>query len=271
MRRMCILCFFSFFLFYQSLIGKILIVSDRDQFYDPDNLSQSQVKKEVIFEVPLKIKAIDRKSWIDSINEKKIVLIIHGYNNTSNEAFEFFLRIFQRIESLYEGYICYLWPGNDDFLEYLSAKSYAIGKELPKRLQNLMQNLTLHSNQVDIIAYSMGCRLILETLKAPSQLKVGNVFLLAPAIDNESLEKSEHYSSAIDKCRNIVVFFSKNDKVLNYLYPFVEGDFSLGAKGSENPHLLPPNIHMVNSSPYIKNHQDYSQSEFIFKIIGMVQ
>ena len=138
------------------------------------------------------------------------------------------------------------------------------------RLLGLMEDLSLKAQQVDIISFSMGCRLVLEALNRTSKTLITNLFLLAPAIDNESIEKGERYSLGINNVQKAFIFYSENDQTLNLAYRFIEWDLALGSRGLENSHLARSHVHTVNSSSHINNHHDYSKSKFIFTIISNV-
>lgn len=262
-----VLLFFILLQIYCFSSDQTLVVSDRGQFYNPDKLSRVQTKKVLSLSPPYKAKKIRENEWQKKIAGKKIAVLIHGYNNGEKE-YSFFSRIINKGGSIYDTYICYSWPGGDNFWEYLAAKRLIIRTSLPHRLLALLQELSQVAERVDVIAHSMGCRLILESLKLSSSVTLGNLFLMAPAIDNEALEKGESYFPATSKAAHIFVFFSQNDEVLSLLYPMMEWDLALGSRGPENPKLLLDHIHLIKSDNYIHAHKDYADSDFVFNIIS---
>lgn len=253
-----------------EVFGQVVFVSERQQFHDPEALSSSQAKGSALLKPPFKVDALSQERWVDAIRNRRVALVIHGYNNEYEDSLEFFSNIVDRSSRLYETFICYFWPGYDDFWEYLAAKSMVTETDLPRRLLKLIEELSYHGKQLDVISFSMGCRLALEALNSASDTLVKNLFLLAPAVDNESIEKGERYAPAINKTQKTFVFYSENDSVLSWAYPIAEWDLALGSQGLENPRSILPNVYMVNSTSHIEGHGDYSKSSFIFNIISNV-
>ena len=256
-----------FFLFFLThLYGDVIVVSDRAQFLNPEKISGKQHK----FRPPFRSEPVDHTKWVDQLSDKKVVILIHGYNTDYEHALEFFSTAYNGVEEHYDQAVCYLWPGYDDFWEYLHAKKMVMKTNLAQRLNQLISEISAHTKQTDVFAFSTGCRLILEALKQTPAPSLTNLFLVAPAVDNEALEKGERYFSSIDKTEKTFVFYSKKDGVLNWGYPLYEWDVALGAKGAENPLKVHPKVYLVNSSEYVKKHHDAFSTPYIFNIITNV-
>ncbi|MDX8430889.1 MAG: alpha/beta hydrolase [Candidatus Algichlamydia australiensis] len=246
----------------------IILVSDRHGVHDADRLSDFQVRVKSERDSRDRWSSMPEDLWNSKIKDKKVVLLIHGYNNDYEEASEYFSNLAGGTKDLYDTHVGYLWPGSDDPWEYFDARSLTMESDLSLRLLKLIEEISSDAAQIDIIAFSMGCRLVLEAVKKGEQMRISNVFFMAPAIDNESLERGEISVEDISQVENLFVFYSRRDEVLSLLYPMFELDRALGSGGPENLENVHPNVHLVDSSRYINNHSDYSSSDFIFKHIA---
>ena len=261
---------FCLILVSKGLLAHVVMISNRQGFYDADHLSPKRQIRSVCFQAPYMHMWMDLDDWKENIEGKSVALLIHGYNNDYQDAIGYFSKVMQSAKGLYDHFVCYLWPGGDNFFDYLFAESKASGEVLPKRLMSILGDLSGRTEKIDVIAHSMGCKLILEALKNPSEAHLRNVFLMAPAVDNESLEKGEVYASSVKKCKRILVFYSLNDRVVNWAYPIIDWDRALGSAGTETANNLSKKVLLVDSTPYINSHSDYANSEFVFQIISNV-
>lgn len=255
------LCLFLLLTFSQVLFANVLYVSDRYDFTDPDSLSASTVITE-----DLK-KGITQDQWIQATRGKNIAVLIHGYNNEFADAMNHCSKIIKKSDHLYDTFICYFWPGGNRRIEYLDAKNRVVNS-LPPRLASLLGEIAHLGRNVDILAHSMGCRLTLEALTEGRQLSLRNVFLLAPAVDDEELEYGEDYGEAPLNCSKMFIFYSDDDKVLKMGFPLVDYDTALGRFGAENPENLPPNVYQINADGH--GHSDYAGSDFVFGKVSQI-
>jgi esterase/lipase superfamily enzyme len=238
------------------LVSQFCLMSDRAFFWDTEKISVGTSFCEVLNP---KIKALDSKE----IEGKKVLLLVHGYNNDFAEALSTYQLINTHVSTFedskcYDLIIGYLWPGDDSALEYYDAKSRI--PILAKRMRNHLTFLCSSAAQVDVLAHSMGNLLVLEALNDQFSLNkkpVQNFYALAPAVDDESIEKNEKYYFSTQNCEKIFVFFSKKDDVLKWCYHLAEGDRALGYMGAENPSQLPLNVQLINFSHAIDNHSQY--------------
>lgn len=240
--------------------GELVVASDRHDFKDADRTSHGQYRRLVSPEHPHHSWDISNEDWEHVKEGSHIALVIHGYNTDYEKAIEYFKDVRERSGSLYDTMVFYLWPSGDEFWEYYEAEDRVDGKALPKRLAELVSELREKSDRVDVIAHSMGCRLILESLKYEPINTFGNVFLLAPAVDKDSLTHK-----ILQVMEELFVFYSHNDDVLNWVYPIAEWHQALGAEGDDKKQA---NLHFIDSSSHIKHHTDYATSGYIFSIIA---
>ncbi|WP_194847610.1 alpha/beta hydrolase [Candidatus Neptunochlamydia vexilliferae] len=255
------LCLFLLLTFTHILFADVLYISDRHGFTDPDSLSASTVITE-----DLK-KGITQDQWIQATRGKNIAVLIHGYNNEFEKAMNYCSRIIEKSAHLYDTFICYFWPGGDRVIEYLSARNRAVNY-LPSRVASLLGEIAHLGRNVDVFAHSMGCRLTLEAMTERNHFSLRNVFLLAPAVDNEELEYGEDYEDAPLNCSKMFVFYSDDDQVLKMGFPLLDFDTALGRFGAENPRDLPPNVYQINADGH--RHSDYAGSDFVFGKVSQI-
>lgn len=248
--------------------GSVILISDRCQFTDPDKFCPNQVKKRIVFQAPYKTREITDDQWKSLIKDKSVLVVLHGYNNDYEEALKFFSEIDHQYSKLYDTIICYLWPGGDNFWEYFQAKFLVRANDLPQEVLALLEATGESCAHLDAMGHSMGCRLVLQALLLPSAVHLRNLFLMAPAVDNESLGEGEVYFPALAKCRDAYVFYSRRDGVLKWVYLLAEWDRSLGARGPQDRSMLPKNVHLIDSTDQVSNHSGYSGSIFVYQLIS---
>ena len=241
------------------LASQLWLMSDRGSFWDAEKISD-QTKLET---------DSNRKNpslASEEIKGKNVLLLIHGYNNDEKEALSTYRLIHAHVSAFmdmqrsqfYDLVIGYLWPGYDDSWEYFDAKQNT--SELSKIMRSHLKTLSASAAKVDVLAHSMGNRLLLEALNYPSFKKkkvVQNYYAFAPAVDNESVEKQEKYYQSTQNCEKIFVFYSKRDDVLKWGYTLAEQDKALGYEGAENPDQLPQNVQLINCTTLVGGHSDY--------------
>lgn len=235
-----------------------LLMSDRASFWDPDKISN---QTEIAQESTEKTIHLDQE-----IKGKNVLLLVHGYNNDAKEALSTYRLINVHVSAFmdsrhskfYDYVIGYLWPCYDHSLEYFEAKQHV--SKLAKKMRTHLEFLSKSAAKVDVLAHSMGNLLMLEALDYhPHQKKklVQNYYALAPAVDNEVLEKKEKYYYSTQNCENLFVFYSKGDEVLKWSYSLAEWDRALGFEGAEHPSKLPQNVQLINCTHFISGHSQY--------------
>src|SRR5690242_3299275 len=116
------------------LVTRLLLMSDRDHFWETDKIAKENVADKTLIH-PAKIK------------DKKILLVVHGFNNTAQDALESYRTVARHVEGLkgadgkelYDFVIGYLWPGYDSRLEYYPARKHAI--QLKEKMEDHLQFL----------------------------------------------------------------------------------------------------------------------------------
>lgn len=213
----------------------------------------------------------------EQVAGKRVLLLVHGYNNEWADVIRAYAVIDASVRRLmrnkYDLVVGYTWPGGDDRFDYFAAKTRA--GALSPRFQELLRELHSRDTRpaaLDLMTHSMGARLSLEALSLLSTRNVvRNLFLMAAAVDNESVERGEEYFAANKRVRNSFIFHSKNDQVLNLAFRLAEFDRALGLHGPEDPadvmrhaaHTL-----VVNCKHHIKGHGDYKSEEQIYRFLN---
>lgn len=255
---------------FPIVAAQLVLWSDRAGFWDPDSLAP---KTE---ECDLSGNCEDMLMFQNFIG-KRVLMLVHGFNTTAESV----LKTYQLIQDnfstlkdeagreLYDIVIGYLWPGNDHGGEYYQAKRHA--QQAAKHMTSTVQQLASTALSIDLFAHSMGNRLMLEALKPlpsnPSKKPINNFYSLAPAVDNESLEKGEEYYPSTKQCENIFVFHSERDDVLKYLYLTSEADRALGYKGEEHSKYVPMNVQFIDCTAFVGGHSEYFHTQQLYQFI----
>ncbi len=252
-----------FFSFITSLLASsFLLMSDRAQFWDADKISSETEMIEGLEEEP-----VDFKEFKD----KKVVLLVHGFNSSFNAALHRYHQINKQINvlDLYDTVIGYLWPGYESGLEYFAAKKNA--EKLAERMRLHLIALSSSAATVDVIAHSMGNRLLLNALEYaefPSQLKpVRYFYSLAAAVDDQSVEQQHTYFQSLQLCDGMYVFHSNRDDVLKFFYLLAERSQALGFEGEDNEKKEAKNLQFIDCTSFVDGHSDYFGATPLYQFI----
>lgn len=212
------------------------------------------------------------------LKNRRVLILVHGYNNEFEDIIRAYGLVEEKVMNLvggeYDDVVGYTWPGGDNRFEYFSAKTRA-GAIAPRFCHNLTELLADVQNRpasVDVMTHSMGARVSLEALKHIRGTRiVRTLFLLASAVDNESLELNEEYFDANSKVEHSIVFHSRHDQVLSLAYRFAEFDRALGQNGPEDPASIiehSPRTWVVNCKNHIRGHGDYKGEDEVYRFIA---
>ncbi len=252
------------------LVSRLLVMSDRDHFWEADKLSK---ETEIAWDGMKGQPTLDAKQ----LKDKKILLVVHGFNNSAKDAMQTYRTVADHIaalrdaegDALYDLVIGYLWPGYENKLEYYSAKEHAI--KLKEKMKDHLVFLTSLAAKVDVLAHSMGNRLMFEALNFPPEKNakkiVQHFYSIAAAIDNESIEKKQKYFHSSKNCEDVFIFHSKQDEVLEFLYTFAEWDRALGFEGVENLKKLPSNVQLIDCTAFVSGHSQYFSASNVYSFI----
>ncbi len=178
-----------------------------------------------------------------------LVLLVHGYNNNLREATDAYdgFHARQHDQDAAERYgfgrsfAELYWPGDADwgiasFLFYMQSidRARESAEVLGRYLAECFPNGPV---RIDIVAHSMGCRLVLELLRTLSthpQLQIGRVVLMAAAVPTAMLQGSPERSGRLRPGFDAVIaegarsLYSLADMVLSLAFPLGQ---TLGGEG----------------------------------------
>ena len=251
----------------------MLIISSRDDFWESSDLSDfDEVRDVELNDDSLGVK-LEKPELLTRLEERRILLLIHGYNNEEDDVVRAYNIIERSINSLvgdhYDLVVGYTWPGGDDGRDYFAAKNRA--SAVAPRAGRWFEDINTSCRSLDVMCHSMGARVALLALGGSGSRPVRNLFTMAAAVDNESIQVGEQYHQATQACEAAYVFHSKNDPVLKRAYRLAEWDNALGLTGPEDPSDIlqqSPNVKVINSRRVITRHGAYKSSAPIYGFIN---
>ena len=250
------------------------VISSRKNFWGDNKISREP--QDGIREIDLNTMAMKEKTISDYkalIAKKKVLLLCHGYNNEINDV----MRAYRIVEENQLGHIGYFdvvagytWPGGDDWTDYRAAKNRASAVAL--RFAKLLQTTTQKCSKLGVMSHSMGCRISLLAHEQLHRMKIKKCkklwqFLMAAAVDDESIEQDQRYYNATLYDDTTYVFHSKRDKTLTLGYRFVERDRALGYSGPENVADIHHTTKVINCKHVVKSHGDYKETQQVYTYI----
>ena len=210
-----------------------------------------------------------------SINGKRVLLLIHGYNNDFldvSRAYSIIEKNFAKVDHDYDEIVGFTWPGGNEGYEYLAAKRRS--SVAASRLQGLFNLLNLKA--IDVMTHSMGARVVLRALcelPADGPKVIRHHFSTAAAIDDESIEKGKIYYDATQLTRCNWIFHSKRDDVLKYWYRIGDLDTALGLHGPDDRQAIErysKNVNVVNCRHHVNQHGGYKNTTEIYNFISNI-
>jgi hypothetical protein len=245
---------------------KVLYASCRRNFDDPfivggKNLFRAANGKD-----------LDEEEFLAGCKGKRVLVLVHGYRSETSGPY--YTRVLDGINKYgiadhYDVVIGYLWAGGYFRSDY--AVSSWRADRCAKHLLNLSTILWPCATSIDVQTHSLGAHVALEALRREGLLDWQNLFLLAPAVADESIEKQERFGSVGIETGNTFVFYSKRDKVLEFMFPVGEAltghpDFALGYHGAEDASKLHQNVKQFDCTPFIDEHSAYRTSPEFHKL-----
>ena len=203
---------------------------------------------------------------------RRVCLLVHGYNNALPAILDAYAELRRGMAAAGltgpDGYglvAGFAWPGFTG-PEYLAARATANRAGL--HLRDLLQPLAAVAAAVDVEAHSLGARVALSALRKKHAVHIGNLRLLAAAVDHSILEPGRVFHSSLDSCVRAVVYHSRRDRTLRRAYPV--GDLAdgiqqaLGCTGPRRPAralAACPNLYIVDCTAAVgDDHSGYRKS-----------
>ncbi len=250
------------------------IISSRKDFWNDNEISSNpdEIKEVVDFDDVI-LEPRETSNYESLIADKKVLLLCHGYNNEPHDVIRAY-KIVDEMQSKHIGYfdvvVGYTWPGGDDFLDYYAAKNRA--SAVSPRFTKLLKTTIRNCSELGIMSHSTGCRISLiacERLKVIAFKKCDKLwqFMMAAAVDNESVETGERYYDATLYNDNAYIFHSKNDDVLGIGFTLAEWDSALGYSGPENIDDIVPATKVINCKHVVESHGAYKRTQQVYDYI----
>ncbi len=262
----------------------MILISARKDFWSDTELAVSDKIRDVDLVGDQPSSAVTENAFFKSIAGKKVLVLVHGYNNEPEDVHNAYAILEDRIvasvtgAAAYDHVIGYIWPGGDGAFDYFAAKKRA--NALARRFGIWLQKMSDKNAVVDVMGHSMGARVILKALKTRPAKVARNVFTMAAAVDNESIEVNEEFYLSTSRSENVFVFHSRHDPVLQIAFRFAEFDNALGLSGPEDPHDIiahsgpgnpaTPNLFVVNCKHHIRKHGAYKRSAPVYAYLSAV-
>lgn len=154
-----------------------------------------------------------------------ITFLLHGYNVDQTEGKKSLRRLADSLPHAQGAgaIVAVLWPGDGK----LGALSFPFdvndADDTTKALLRfLFEKIHLRRDQtLSFVTHSLGARVALGTIDALTRrgFPIGQVCLMAAALDRNSLANPGEYRRAVNATKRISVLASKKDKVLKWAYP----------------------------------------------------
>ena len=216
------------------------------------------------------------------ITDKRVLLLIHGYHNKRENVVSGYGMIDQqlRVKNIlgtggraYDEVIGIAWPGGLFRISYLIAKKRV--NKIADSVFARVEKIVAQAKAVDVMTHSLGARVILKALQnaAPNKQLLRNLFLTAPAVDDESIQEGEKFFGATQACRDVYVLYSDDDPVLSTFFkvPLLgDSDRALGDRGPEKPNKVGKNVHLIDCLKIVKEHSDYRKRLELYTLIKKV-
>lgn len=255
----------------QLLAAGVLIVSDSENIGNMDKIAP---QTQFFWDPAFSHKSLTEKE----ITNKKVLLVIHGYNNSFDYAIKSINEVNKTLNKLenknktclYDLVIGYVWPGFDNFIDYGLAVENA--DSLKNRVRSHLLDLHQMTPYVDVLAHSLGNRVLLEALNFEIDNKplVQNFYAMAPAVNAEAIELNHDLFQSTLNIKNLFVLHSSRDDVLKLAYPLTSGQEALGACSKPKLKKLPENVQFVDASDLVAGHGYYFDTKSIYKFLEKV-
>jgi hypothetical protein len=152
--------------------------------------------------------------------EPKVTFLLHGFNVSRPKGWNGLLSLAANLPAAAAGgIVAVLWPGD----HWTGAISYSFegpdADDSGCALARYIELALRPGTELSFVSYSLGARVVMETLRRLPEYRVRQVCLMAAAIDDSSLADPALYRSAVERASRVAVLASKNDRVLKLAYP----------------------------------------------------
>ena len=248
------------------------VASLREDFKRPNKFSQElqlrwvEVSNDSDFDL---LSGIEEEKLAAAVKGKRVLILIHGMGTPFPRAKNYYRQVIHWADDAgaqpYDMVIGLLWPGYQlkpswlhNGLVFFKANPHA--RKSGKKLSGLLAVLAHEAQSVDLLTHRMGSKVALFALKH-QDIKIGNLFLMAPSIGAKALRENRKYGFAGGSVRDkIIAFFSTNDPAFRSV-----GKKKMGHRGIENNNPLTENKFLnMDCSAAIRTHSAYWSSQAVF-------
>jgi len=230
----------------------MIIISTRKDFVDADRKPQkfkiADIDLENIDEDYIENNyqlslSISNNNFIEKIRNKKVLILVHGYNNNFETVSNTYNRLDQEFRrfNAYDEIIGFIWSGGDNSGAIFNAK-LKVDKN-SREFNGFLKLLSQANSTIDIIAHSLGNKIVFKALsnKFYNNDVIRYFFSLSAAVDKESIAQEQEFNKSTQTIKQTFVFYSKYDIVLRNFYRITDWGFdeALG-------HGLPEDLEYFN-------------------------
>lgn len=190
---------------------------------------------------------------------RRCLFMIHGYENTAGSAEANFAAIEHGITEAglygpgkrFDQLVGVLWPGQ-------TALGFWLAEMAADRAAGLLRKELSHMPppaSVSFVTHSLGARVALGVATIPSPLEIRELVMLAPAVDDNALDRAKTYLSAAQT----LVCYSRRDEVLGVWFrrfsAFLNfNDVALGFNGPRDPLKCCPGVTGFDGTAFVDSH-----------------
>lgn len=256
------------------------MVSCRTDFWSPTDFSAATDIRRIDLETGTG-PAVSPNEFVQELLGKRIVVLVHGYNNDACDVIDSYRTIDAHMRLLgfldapqapYDALLGFVWPGGALGVSFPFARQRATETATP--FHTLLITLKAAGTTIDLNTHSLGAQVALEALRITETTLLRHSWNFASAIDNESIESGERYFEASRRCDRFYVFHSKNDAKLRFWYrvgDFFDFDTALGWSGPEDPGTIiatSKHVRVVNCKDVVLSHSAYRSSGEVWSYIA---
>lgn len=259
----------------------MLIVSCRKNLWSNDEIGNGP---DAIINVNMENKddegtPITEKDFCARVEGKKVLLLVHGYNN-SRENVQSAYRIINEMQEKLVGFhnllIGYTWPGGIGEFNYKEPRDRT--PNVIPRFLDLLVVLNQNVQSIDIMSHSLGCRISLATLETLVRNNVDlntlhRQFLMAAAIDSDSIERGKPFFQGSSCGKSCHVFHSEDDGALSVVtYGSQENSTALGYSGPNKGRDIKDEVHGIDCRHVLRGtvHSAYKSTSEVYEYIRKV-
>lgn len=198
---------------------------------------------------------------------KRVLVLVHGYKNNINNVQAAYRAILKNTQTHladdYDVVVGYTWPSARSVFRWWKAKRNA--EKVDQTFYKFLE--CLGTKHTDVMTHSLGAHVVLSGLQELGNTNddvIRNLFLTAPAVDDESCELGEEYFEATRYCESVVAMYSRRDEVLRGAYSVADGGRALGLYGPRDESQVASNFFRVNCTPVVRSHGAYKRSPEVF-------